>query len=129
MQPLSLLIVDDDLRMRQLVRDILAGEAFAAELCGDGLEAARILTSRRMDIVVTDLMMPQLDGMELLEVARHANPDCRVILITGYATVESAVEALKKGACDYLPKPFEPDDLLHIVRQAAEQIRLLHRPA
>jgi DNA-binding NtrC family response regulator len=123
MRKLTLLIVDDDLRMRQLVRDILAGEGFESELCADGLEAAKILTSRKIDILVTDLMMPCLDGMEVLEVARHANPDCKIILITGYATVESAVEALKKGAFDYVQKPFEPDDLLQTVQRAVEQIR------
>jgi DNA-binding NtrC family response regulator len=124
MQSLSLLIVDDDLRMRQLVRDILVGERFEVELCSDGLEAARLLTSRKIDILITDLMMPHLDGMEILEIARHANADCRIILITGHATVESAVAAHKKGAFDYIQKPFEPDDLLLAVQRAAEQIRL-----
>jgi DNA-binding NtrC family response regulator len=124
MQPLSLLIVDDDLRMRQLVRDILAEEGFQTELCSDGLEAARILTSRTIDILVTDLMMPHLDGMEVLEIAMHANPDCRIILITGYANIDSAVAAHKKGVFDYLQKPFEPDDLLLTVQRAAQQIRL-----
>jgi DNA-binding NtrC family response regulator len=128
MQSLSFLIADDDLRMRQLVRDILLEEGVKSELCSDGLEAARILTSRKIDILITDLMMPHLDGLEVLEIAKHANPDCRIVLLTGHATVESAVDALKKGAFDYVQKPFEPDDLLFIVRRAAEQsLRLQER--
>jgi DNA-binding NtrC family response regulator len=126
MQQPSILIIDDDLRMRQLVRDTLAGEGFTARLCGDGREAAQFLAIQGVDIVITDLMMPFFDGMEILEKAKQANPDCMVILITGYGTIESAVEAIKKGAYDYVQKPFEPDELLLIVQRAAEHVRVLH---
>ena len=123
--PPSILIVDDDLRLRQLVRDTLIDGGFSPEVCGDGREAADILAERPMDMVITDLMMPYFDGMEILEKAKLANPDCLVILITGYGTVESAVEAIKKGAWDYVQKPFEPDELLLIVHRAVEHLRLL----
>jgi DNA-binding NtrC family response regulator len=121
----SLLIVEDDLRMRHMVQEILLGEGFEPELCSDSLEAARILDDGNTDIVITDLKMPHLDGMEILERARRGNPECLIILITGYGTVESAVEALQKGAYDYVQKPFEPDQLLLIVRRATEHVRLL----
>ena len=122
----SILIIDDDLRMRQLVRDTLTDEGYEPQLCGDGREAAQYLTVHGgVDIVVTDLMMPFFDGIEILEKAKQANPDCMVILVTGYGTVESAVEAIKKGAYDYIQKPFEPDDLLLIVRRAAEHVRVV----
>lgn len=121
----SILVVDDDLRMRQLLGATLGGEGFAPQLCGDSREAARLLAARKTDIVITDLMMPHVDGMEILEKARQANPDCMVILITGYGTIESAVEAIRKGAYDYIQKPFEPDDLLLILRRAVEHVRLL----
>jgi DNA-binding NtrC family response regulator len=121
----SILIVDDDLRLRQLVRDTLIEGGFSPEVCGDGREAAQILAERPVDMVITDLMMPYFDGMEILEKAKLANPDCLVILITGYGTVESAVEAIKKGAWDYVQKPFEPDELLLIVQRAVEHLRLL----
>jgi DNA-binding NtrC family response regulator len=121
----SLLIVEDDLRMRHLLRDILLGEGFEPAVCSDSLDAARILDAGTTDIVITDLKMPHLDGIELLERARLANPNCLIILITGYGTVESAVDALQKGAYDYIQKPFEPDQLLLIVRRAAEHVQLL----
>jgi DNA-binding NtrC family response regulator len=121
----SILIVDDDLRLRQLVRDTLIDGGFFPEVCGDGREAAQLLAERPVDLVITDLMMPYFDGIEILEKAKLANPDCLVILITGYGTVESAVEAIKKGAWDYIQKPFEPDVLLLIVQRAVEHLRLL----
>ncbi|MDO3379848.1 sigma-54-dependent transcriptional regulator [Geoalkalibacter halelectricus] len=123
---LSILIVEDDLRMRQLLRDTLAAEGLLSEACEDSREALRILDAQKVDIVITDLMMPQVGGMEILERARGNNPDCAVILITGYGTIESAVEAIRKGAYDYVQKPFEPDALVLIVRRAQEHVRLLH---
>jgi DNA-binding NtrC family response regulator len=122
----SILVVDDDLRMRQLVRDTLAMEGFEARLCIDGREAAQLLAAQAFDIVITDLMMPYFNGIEILEKARQANPDCMVVLVTGYGTIESAVEAIRKGAYDYIQKPFEPDELLFVVQRAAEHARLLH---
>ena len=123
---LSILIVEDDLRMRQLLRDTLAAEGIFAEICEDSREALRILNTQKVDILVTDLMMPHVGGMEILEEARRNNPDCAVILITGYGTIESAVEAIRKGAYDYVQKPFEPDALMLIVRRAQEHVCLLH---
>jgi DNA-binding NtrC family response regulator len=122
----SILVVDDDLRMRQLVRDTLAVEGFESRQCIDGREAAQLLSTQPFDIVITDLMMPYFNGIEILEKARQANPDCLVVLVTGYGTIESAVEAIRKGAYDYIQKPFEPDELLFVVRRAAEHARLLH---
>ena len=120
-----ILVVDDDLRMRQLIRDTLASEGIAATLCSDGAEAAAILQQQPVDLIVTDLMMPGMDGMELLALALLANPDCLVVVITGYGSIESAVQAIKSGAYDYLQKPFEPDQLLLIVQRAQVKLRLL----
>ncbi len=125
MHECSILVIDDDLRMRQLVRDTLAVEGIAAEICDDSRTAARILEQCNIDIVISDLMMPHLDGMEILDIARKNNPDCIVILITGYGTIESAVEAIRKGAYDYIQKPFEPDALVLIAQRAREHLRLL----
>lgn len=120
----SILIVDDDLRMRQLIRDTLASEGISATLCSDGAEAAELLLRQTTDLIITDLMMPQLDGMELLKVGLEANPDCLVVVITGYGSIESAVQAIKNGAYDYLQKPFEPDQLLLVVQRALKRLRL-----
>lgn len=125
MQECSILVVDDDLRMRQLVRDTLAAEGIGADICDDSRTAARILEQGNIDMVISDLMMPHLDGMDLLDIALKNNPDCVVILITGYGTIESAVEAIRKGAYDYIQKPFEPDALVLVVRRAREHQRLL----
>ncbi len=119
-----ILIVDDDLRMRQLIRDTLASEGISATLCSDGAEAAALLVQQPADLIITDLMMPQMDGMELLAVALQANPDCLVVVITGYGSVESAVQAIRNGAYDYLQKPFEPDQLLLVVQRALVRLRL-----
>ncbi len=125
MHECSILVIDDDLRMRQLVRDTLAVEGIASEICDDSRTAARILEQGNIDIVISDLMMPHLDGMDILDIALKNNPDCIVILITGYGTIESAVEAIRKGAYDYMQKPFEPDDLVLITQRAREHQRLL----
>ncbi len=125
MHECSILVIDDDLRMRQLVRDTLAVEGIASEICDDSRTAARILEQGNIDIVISDLMMPHLDGMDILDIALKNNPDCIVILITGYGTIESAVEAIRKGAYDYMQKPFEPDDLVLIAQRAREHQRLL----
>lgn len=119
-----ILVIDDDLRMRQLLRDTLAGADFSAELCADGREAAQRLQAGPFDVILTDLLMPHFSGIEILEQALAADPDCAVVLITGHGTVESAVEAIKKGAYDYIQKPFEPDELLLTVRRAADHVRL-----
>ncbi len=120
----AILIVDDDLRMRQLIRDTLASEGINATLCSDGPEAATCLQQRTVDLIITDLMMPQMDGMELLKLALQANPDCLVVVITGYGSIESAVQAIKNGGYDYLQKPFEPDHLLLVVNRALVRLRL-----
>lgn len=119
-----ILIVDDDLRMRQLIRDTLASEGINAVLCSDGAEAAELLLQQTTDLIITDLMMPQIDGMELLNLALQANPDCLVVVITGYGSIESAVQAIKNGAYDYLQKPFEPDQLLLVVQRALVRLQL-----
>jgi DNA-binding NtrC family response regulator len=123
-QPSPILVIDDDLRIRQLLRDTLAGAGLAAELCADGREAAERLQSGPFDVVLTDLLMPHFSGIEILEQALAADSDCAVVLITGHGTVESAVEAIKKGAYDYLQKPFEPDELLLTVQRALDRTRL-----
>jgi len=121
----SILIVEDDSTMRHLIRDTLAAEGIAAQMSEDSRAAANLIEQSRIDIVLTDLMMPHLDGMEILARARQNNPDCVVIVITGYGTIESAVEAIRKGAYDYVQKPFEPDALVLTVQRAMEHARLV----
>ncbi|MBW6521450.1 MAG: sigma-54 dependent transcriptional regulator [Desulfoarculaceae bacterium] len=122
---IHILVVDDDLRMRELIRDTLAEMELRPQLCGDSREALRLLETDPFDLVITDLKMPHIDGIEVLEGAKRFNPETLVILVTGYGTIESAIEAMQKNAYDYIQKPFEPDDFLLVVRRAVDHIGLL----
>lgn len=122
---IRILVVDDDLRMRELIRDTVAELGLKPELCGDSREALHRLENEPFDLVLTDLKMPHVDGIGVLEQAKGLNPEILVILITGYGTIESAIEAMQKDAYDYIQKPFEPDDFLLVVRRAVAHIRLL----
>lgn len=123
---LDILVIDDDLRMRQLIADILKEEGIKPVMAQDGAVALEILAKRRFDIVLTDMKMPNVEGMEVLRYLHENSPDTLGIAITGYGTVENAIEAMKKGAYDYIQKPFEPDDLLMLIKRAAEHVRLVN---
>ncbi|MFQ5793205.1 MAG: sigma-54-dependent transcriptional regulator, partial [Acidobacteriota bacterium] len=88
-------------------------------------EALALVRAREFDVLIADLKMPQMDGIKLLKTARQTDPDLAVVVITGYPTVDTAVEALKAGAFDYIPKPFDPDQLRQVVRNTAEKLDLL----
>jgi DNA-binding NtrC family response regulator len=124
LEKLSILVVDDE----QVVRDSLAQwfteEGYAVEACESAAEALARLAARGIDLVIADIRMPGIDGMELLEKIKTEQLETAVIMMTGYASVETAVRALKQGAFDYITKPFDPDDLLVVVRNALEQRRL-----
>jgi len=120
-----ILIIDDDQRMRELLRDTLAEEGFKATLCGDSRQAIEIISSTLPDIIITDLKMPHYDGIAILELAQKRAPESIVIMVTGYGTIETAVDAIRKGAYDYIQKPFEPDDFLFVVRRAVNHVRLI----
>jgi DNA-binding NtrC family response regulator len=124
MKTVTTLVLDDDIRMAQLVRDILKQERMTAMISNDGREALQMLNHDRIDLVITDLRMPHVGGMEVLEYAKTINPGIVVIMITGYGSIESAIAAVKKGAYDYIEKPFEPDAFLALIRRAREFIRL-----
>jgi DNA-binding NtrC family response regulator len=120
----SLLIVDDE----QVVRDSLVQwfteEGYRVEAAATAAEALARLASGDVDLIIADIRMPGMDGLELLEKIQSEQLDTAVIIMTGYASVESAVRALKHGAFDYITKPFDPDDLSVVVRNALEQQRL-----
>ncbi len=126
METIGILVVDDDLRMRQFIGDLLEEEGIPHLITDDSRDAIRIINNQNIDIVITDLKMPHVDGIGILEHAKEINPDIIVIVITGYGTIESAIEAMKKGAYDYIQKPFEPDDFLMLLKRAAEHINLIH---
>jgi len=123
-QKLSILIVDDEQVVRDSLTHWFSEEGYAMEASGSAAEALSKLAAREFDLVIADIRMPGIDGMELLEKIRAEQLDTGVIMMTGYASVETAVRALKQGAFDYITKPFDPEDLSVVVRNALEQHRL-----
>jgi two-component system response regulator HydG len=119
--PARFLVIDDEESMRDSCRQALARKASRVEVAGDGLTGLDILKKEAFDLVILDLRMPGLSGMEVLDKIKQEYPEMVVVVITGYATVESAVEAMKRGAYDFLPKPFTPESLRAIVGRALER--------
>ena len=123
-ETLHVLIVDDEQDIREGSERILIRMGFNVSKAVNGEEALELFQKTRPDIVLLDLKMPGMDGMEVLEKIRTIDDNTIVIVITGYATVETAIQAMKQGAYDFIPKPFEPDQLRLIVNRAAEKTRL-----
>lgn len=129
-EPFTILVIDDDQTMRDGCSRILSKSGWTALTAENGQEGLDQVRGRpeEIDVVLLDLMMPGVSGMEVLERSLAMVPDLLVIVITGYATVESAVEAMKKGAYDFISKPFTPDQLRIVVKRALEK-RTLQREA
>ena len=119
-----ILVVDDEVRMCESVRILLGERNYRIETCPSARDAVAWLENNRCDLMLLDLMMPEMDGFDLLDFVRDRYPDVTVIMMTGHASIESAVEALKRGAYDYLGKPFEHDELVRRVENALDQMRL-----
>jgi DNA-binding NtrC family response regulator len=121
----SVLVVDDEPRILNLLHSLLKAEGLDVTSEKSGAAAIERLRSQRFDLLVTDIRMSPVDGMEVFRSARVDQPDMPVILLTAYGSVETAIEAMKKGAFDYLTKPFKVDELLITVRRALEYKRAL----
>ncbi|HKY09036.1 MAG TPA: sigma-54 dependent transcriptional regulator, partial [Candidatus Binatia bacterium] len=119
-----ILVVDDDAAMRQLLFDLLREEGYAVELAHDGETAIEKHRSSRFDLIITDLMMPRMKGVELIHRLREADGGAPVLLITAFGSIESAVEAMRAGAFHYVTKPFRNDEILIQVKRALEQQKL-----
>jgi DNA-binding NtrC family response regulator len=119
-----ILIVDDEERMAGVVAMTLGRVGFECETCASGEAALAALDARGADVVVTDWKMPHMDGIELLRRLHARRPGMPVILLTAYASVPSAVQAMREGAFDYVTKPFDNDELRALVRRALEMTRL-----
>jgi two-component system response regulator AtoC len=123
--PARVLVADDKENMRKLVARILAeAGGYAVDEAEDGARALALVATRPYDVVVTDIRMPGADGFELLGAVKARDPSVEVVMMTGYATVQDAVRAMRRGAFDYLEKPFDPDAALAVVARAAEHKRL-----
>ena len=122
-----LLIIDDDEALRDSLQLVLAGEGYEAHCAADAEEALAWLDRSAFEVVLCDLRMPGMDGMELLPQLVRRLPDSTVVMMSAYGTQELAIEAMQRGAYDYLTKPFEPAELLLTLRKARERERLRSR--
>ena len=118
------LVIDDEEAMRDSCRQVLVREGYLVETAADGESGLRKVREVRPDLVLVDLKMPRIEGMEMLEEIIALDPTTVAVVITGYATVESAVEAMKCGAYDFLPKPFTPEELRIVTKRGLERRRL-----
>jgi len=124
-----ILIAEDDENMRRVLAAMVEREGYRPVEAANGLEALRLLRENPPAVVVTDLKMPEMDGLELLEHVESEAPDVPVIMITAHGTIESAVEALKKGAFDYLTKPFDDEELASVLGKAVRTSGLARKEA
>ncbi|KAB2910432.1 MAG: response regulator, partial [Kofleriaceae bacterium] len=114
------LVADDKENFIKLLRRILPEDRFDVTPAEDGARAMALLAAGSFDVVVSDIRMPGADGMAVLQEAKARDPDVEVVLMTAYATIPAAVDAMRQGAFDYLAKPFEPDEALLIVERALD---------
>jgi len=121
---ISILIVDDEEPVRDSLNLWFTEDGYRVECAENARKALVMLESDNFDIILTDLKMPGMDGLEMLRRIKSLNKDSIVIVMTAFATVDTAVKALKDGAFDYVTKPFDPDDLSHLIRNASKQIAL-----
>jgi len=120
----NILIVDDEHQVCGSVRKVLLKEGYEVDMAFSGHEALEKLKDKAYDVAVIDIKMPGMSGMELLQIIRKEYPNLKPIIMTGYSTIESAVEAIKLGALDYIPKPFTPNKIRTTVKKALQPEKL-----
>ncbi|HNX80199.1 MAG TPA: sigma-54 dependent transcriptional regulator, partial [Prolixibacteraceae bacterium] len=121
---ISILIVDDEESVRDSLYNWFLEDGYHVECAEDAKIALSLLESKDFDIILADIKMPGMDGLEMLRRIKALRKEAIVIMMTAFATVDTAVQALKDGAFDYVTKPFDPDDLSHLIRNASRQISL-----
>jgi len=121
----NILVVDDEKVIREILAEFLTLEGFNVTTAEDGGAAVDLLANNHFNMVITDLKMPNIGGLDLLEIIKKKDQNILTVIMTGFGTVETAKEAMKKGAYDYIQKPFKVDEVLHIVQRAIEKQRLI----
>lgn len=122
--PVKILIVDDEKPIRDSLKMVLDDEGYTTDVAGDGEEALHKIQAENFDIVITDIKMPKLDGIQLLETTSKISPETFFMIMTAYASVKTAIDALRQGAYDYSIKPIEFDDLILRVKRLVEYKKL-----
>jgi DNA-binding NtrC family response regulator len=120
----TVLVVDDEPRQLEILKTILTREGYEVDTSASGEEALQLLLSSPPQVLLTDLKLPGLDGIQLLEAALRDAPSCSAVVMTAHGSVDTAVEAMKKGAFDYLTKPLDRERLLLVLGRAMETVRL-----
>ena len=110
-QSIRSVIVDDDKTIGEILKELVSREHTSVDVFSDGFEAIEFVKRQPVDIVITDLMMPGIGGLEVLRQAKITNPHVVVIIITGHASLETAIEAVREGAYDYIKKPFKLEEM------------------
>jgi DNA-binding NtrC family response regulator len=121
----KILIIDDEKSIRKTLREILEYENFKVDEAADGAEGIALATKENYSLILCDIKMPKMDGMEVLEKIQKSNPDVPVVMISGHGTIETAVDAVKKGAFDFIAKPLDLNRLLVTVRNALDKTKLV----
>ena len=119
-----ILIVDDEPLVRRSLSELLTLSGYTVSTANNGREALEFLKDYNTDIIITDIKMPEIDGMQLLKQVKLANPNIAVILITGYGSIENAIEAIKEGAYDYVTKPIVDSEIKIVIDRLIKQRRL-----
>jgi DNA-binding NtrC family response regulator len=123
--PHRILVVDDEEVFRNLLQKTLRLEGYVVDTASDGLDAIELINRQHYLVILSDIMMPRADGIEVLRAARRVDPQAAVILVTGYASLDTALAAIKEGAYDYITKPFQLEEIRLTVANAAEKRRLV----
>lgn len=121
----TILLVEDDRFFREMFSNLLRGEGYQVETASCGSDGLEMLANGQYSLVITDVVMPDISGLEILSRVRESHPTVDVIMVTGNANLESAIFALKHGARDYLIKPVNPDEFKHSVAQCIQQRHIL----
>src|SRR5512143_1301621 len=117
----SILIIDDEATLRESLGRLLTREGYAVTTAGSGEDALRLMGETGFDLVISDIFLPGMDGIEVLRNIKDKNPEQLVVMITAFASLETAVEALRAGAYDYIMKPFIHDEIRLLVMSALSQ--------
>ena len=121
----KILVIDDEKSIRKTLREILEYESFKVDEAQDGMEGFGMIQKEKYDIVLCDIKMPKMDGLELLNKVHALQPDTPIVMISGHGNIETAVEAVKRGAFDFIQKPLDLNRLLVTVRNAMEKTTLV----
>jgi two-component system response regulator PilR (NtrC family) len=121
---MNILLIDDDKRLLSTLKGLAVEEGLHVTTCRNGLDGIQKCREQKHDLVITDLMMPGASGLEVLREARKANPETLVVLMTGYKSLESAIQAIREGAYDYVAKPFMLEEIRILLHNVSERIHL-----